>query len=63
MRSSWVPGLGHELDAEGKYRAPKDVARERIAWILENHQAEPIPDDKQKEITRILAAADHELKE
>jgi trimethylamine---corrinoid protein Co-methyltransferase len=63
IRSSWVPGLTHELDAEAKFRDPKDVARERMAWILENHEVEPIPEDKQKEIACILAAADEELKD
>jgi len=63
MRTSWVPGLGHELDAEAKFRDPNDVARERLAWILENHETEPLPEDKQQEVARILAAADQELKE
>ena len=62
MRSSWVPGLSHELDAESKFRDPTDVARERMAWILENHEVEPLPEDKQKEINRILTTADKELK-
>jgi trimethylamine--corrinoid protein Co-methyltransferase len=63
MRANWAPGLGHELDNQGKFRDPKDVARERLTWILKNHQPEPLPGDQRKEIKKILAAADKELKE
>jgi len=62
MRQSWVPGLNNQLDSEGKYRDPVEVAREKIAWILENYQVEPLPDDQQQELKKILAAADKEIK-
>jgi hypothetical protein len=45
----------------GKYRNPVEYARERVAWILENHHPEPPPPDVQKEIDQILASADREL--
>jgi len=38
-----------------------EVARERVRWILENHQPEPLEKAKQDELTRILAAAGKEL--
>ena len=62
MRTSMVRGVVHQLDAMGQYRDPIDYARERVAWILENHHPEPPPDEVQREIDRILAAADKELK-
>lgn len=62
MRTSMVRGVIHQLDDQGKYRPPLEVAREKLAWILENHHPEPPPDDVQKEINRIIAAADKELK-
>jgi trimethylamine--corrinoid protein Co-methyltransferase len=62
MRKNWAPGLGHELDNEGKFRDPRDIARERLSWILKHHQPDPLPEDKHKEIRKILAAADKELK-
>ena len=62
MRSSWSPGLGHSLDPEGKYRPIKEVAREKLDWILNNHQPLPLEAEKQKELTKILLAADKELK-
>jgi trimethylamine--corrinoid protein Co-methyltransferase len=61
MRTAMKPGLGHQMDAEGKYRDPLEVARERVKWILDNYRPEPLEKAKQAELTRILAAADKEL--
>ena len=61
MRSSWVPGLGHNLTPDGKYRDPQEAAKEKIRWILENHEPEPLEVEKQKEIAKILSNADREL--
>ncbi|MBL7161786.1 MAG: trimethylamine methyltransferase family protein [Anaerolineales bacterium] len=63
MRTSMVRGVLHQLDSMGRYRNPVDYAREKVAWILENHQPEPPSADVQLEIDRIVAAADKELKE
>ena len=54
-------GLTHEMDAKGKYRDPLKVAREKVKWILENYQPEPLEKAKKAELTRILQAADREL--
>lgn len=62
MRTAMVRGVIHQLDAMGQYRDPVEYARERVTWIMENHHPEPPPDDVQREIDRILAAADRELK-
>jgi trimethylamine--corrinoid protein Co-methyltransferase len=40
------------------YRDPVDVAREKLDWILKNHQPEPLDPNQQKELSRILASAD-----
>jgi trimethylamine--corrinoid protein Co-methyltransferase len=61
IRTSLVRGVTHELDENNKYREPREVARERVRWILENHQPEPLEKAKQDELTRILAAAEKEL--
>jgi trimethylamine--corrinoid protein Co-methyltransferase len=62
MRTSMVRGVIHQLDTMGKYRDPVEYAREKVAWILENHHPEPPSPEEQKEIDRIIAAADRELK-
>ena len=62
MRTSMVRALTHQLGTDGKYLHPREVARERVRWILENHHPEPPTADVQKELDRILAAADKELK-
>jgi trimethylamine--corrinoid protein Co-methyltransferase len=61
MRTAMVPGLGHQMDAEGRYRDPLEVAREKVKWILEHYEPEPLESAKQAELTRILAAADKEI--
>jgi trimethylamine--corrinoid protein Co-methyltransferase len=62
MRTAMVRGVQHQLDANGKYRHPVEYAREKTAWILENHHPEPPSPEVQQEIDRILATADKELK-
>ncbi len=54
-------GITHEVDAKGRYRDPLEVAREKVKWILENYEPEPLEKAKQAELTRILKAADKEL--
>lgn len=62
MRTSMVRSVLHQLDPMGKFRDPVEYAREKVAWILENHHPEPPSPEVQVEIDRILAAADKELK-
>jgi trimethylamine--corrinoid protein Co-methyltransferase len=61
IRNSLVRGVTHELDSNSKYRDPREVARERVRWILKNHQPEPLDPNQQAELAQILAAADKEL--
>jgi trimethylamine---corrinoid protein Co-methyltransferase len=61
IRSSLVRGVTHELDSNSKYRDPREVARDRVKWILANHHPEPLEKSQQAELTHILAAADKEL--
>jgi trimethylamine--corrinoid protein Co-methyltransferase len=62
MRNAMVRGIIHQLDALGQYRDPVEYAREKVAWILENHHPEPPSDDVQRELQRILSVADEELR-
>jgi trimethylamine--corrinoid protein Co-methyltransferase len=62
MRTAMVRSTAQQLDAKGKYRDQVEYARERVTWILENHHPEPPPADVQREIDRILAAADKEIR-
>jgi trimethylamine--corrinoid protein Co-methyltransferase len=61
MRTSLVRGVTHQLDEHNKYRDPHEVACEKVKWIIENHEPDPLDSKQQSEITRILAAADKEL--
>jgi trimethylamine--corrinoid protein Co-methyltransferase len=62
MRSAMVRSVIHHLDSIGNYRDPVEYSREKVAWILENHHPEPPSAEVQREIDRILATADKELK-
>jgi trimethylamine--corrinoid protein Co-methyltransferase len=48
-------------DKDGGYRDPFEVARENTDWILENHHPEPLSENQQSELTRIIKAAEREL--
>jgi trimethylamine--corrinoid protein Co-methyltransferase len=61
MRESMKRAVTHELDADGKYRDPMQVAREKVDWILKNHHPEPLEKDQQAELKRILQVAGDEL--
>ncbi len=61
MRTTMKPALPHQIGPDGKYRDPLEVAREKVKWILDNHQPQPLERAKQAELTRILDAADREL--
>ena len=61
MRTTMVPAITHQKDLQGKYRDPREVARDKVSWILENHQPEPLEEAQKAELARILAAADREL--
>jgi len=61
MRTAMKPAITHHSGPDGKYRDPLEVAREKVAWILDNYQPEPLEAAKRAELARILAAADREL--
>ena len=63
MRTSMVRGVTHQLDSIGKYRDPREYAREKTKWILDNHHPEPPSDEIQKEINQILKVAEKDLKD
>lgn len=46
---------------DGKYRDVIEVAREKTDWILENHHPEPLSKEQQRELSRIVEAAEKEL--
>lgn len=61
MPTAMVRGVQHQLGAAGKYRDPVEYAREKVAWILENHHPEPPSAEVQKEINQILIVADKQM--
>jgi trimethylamine--corrinoid protein Co-methyltransferase len=62
MRDAVVRGITHVAGADGHFRDPIDVARERADEIMTNYEPEPLDADKAAELTKILARADAELR-
>jgi trimethylamine--corrinoid protein Co-methyltransferase len=61
MPKAMKRSVTQQLNAEGKYREPIEVAREKTDWILKNHRADPLEDTKKVELSRILKAAGREM--
>jgi trimethylamine--corrinoid protein Co-methyltransferase len=62
FRESMVRGITHQIGEDGKYQEPRQVAIDKVKWILENHHPDPLEPEKQSELRRILAAADKEIR-
>jgi trimethylamine--corrinoid protein Co-methyltransferase len=62
FRESMVRGITHQIGEDGKYREPRQVAIDKVNWILENHHPDPLEPEKQSALQRILAAADKEIR-
>ncbi len=62
MREAVTPAITHEVGPDGAFRDPLDVARERAEELWRDYLPEPLEEDKAAELTRILAAADAELR-
>jgi trimethylamine--corrinoid protein Co-methyltransferase len=57
MRTALVRAVTHQLSPDGQYRPPRDVVRDQVAWILENHHPEPLEKPIQEELARIIKTA------
>ena len=63
MKETVERSIGQQIGPDGvRYRDPVDVARERGVAILEGYRPEPLDEDEQGELRRIVAAADAELR-
>jgi trimethylamine--corrinoid protein Co-methyltransferase len=62
MREAVVPAITHGPGDGGTFRDPVEVARERAEALWRDYVPEPLEDDKAAELTRILAAADADLR-
>jgi trimethylamine--corrinoid protein Co-methyltransferase len=61
IRTAMKRAITHQLNEESKYRNPREVARQKVSWILENHHPEPLEKHVQDEISRIIQSATREL--
>jgi trimethylamine--corrinoid protein Co-methyltransferase len=64
MKETVERSIGQEIGPDGThYRDPLEVARERGVAILDGYAPEALDEDKQRELRRIVAAADAELRD
>jgi trimethylamine--corrinoid protein Co-methyltransferase len=61
MHQHVFSNLSGQPAASGSLRDPIEVAREKINWILENHQPQPLEAVQQDELAHVLVAADQEF--
>jgi hypothetical protein len=56
-----VRAITQEIGVDGNYRDPLEAARDKVDWILKNHQPEPLEQGKRDELSRILEVAGREM--
>jgi trimethylamine--corrinoid protein Co-methyltransferase len=61
MRRRVFSDLTAQPAQDGTLRDPVEVAQDKVNWILSHHYPMPLEEAQQREISRILRAADHEL--
>ena len=61
LRKFEFSDIVHVPDIAGGYRDPVELAVEKTNWILENHHPDPLEENQQIELNRILKAAEKEL--
>lgn len=61
MRHGMKRSVTQQIDADGNYKPVHEVAREKFAWIYENHHPDPLDETIQVELDRILEVAGREL--
>jgi trimethylamine---corrinoid protein Co-methyltransferase len=62
MREAVRPAITHQQGPDGAFRDPIEVARDKAEWIWREYVPEPLDPAKAAELTRILAAADADLR-
>jgi trimethylamine---corrinoid protein Co-methyltransferase len=63
MREAVRPAITHQPGLDGVFRDPASVARERAEELWRDYRPVPLEEDKAAELSRILAAADAELRD
>lgn len=61
MRHEMKRAVTQHIDQQGSYKPVQEVAREKFAWIYENHHPEPLEQAVRDELTRILEVAGKNL--
>ena len=62
MREAVKPAITHQPGPDGAFRDPLGVAREKAQWIWREYRPEPLDPVKAAELSKILKAADSELR-
>jgi len=64
MREIWIPQLTHpRISTNGSPKTDiRKRAKDKLEWILAEHQPEPLENDVQHELRSMLGAAQREIK-
>jgi trimethylamine--corrinoid protein Co-methyltransferase len=60
IRDFWLSPLQRQKDEQGEHRDPRELALEVFKEIERSHHPEPLPDEKLKELERIIQSAENE---
>jgi trimethylamine--corrinoid protein Co-methyltransferase len=63
LRDFRLSPIHRQRDEQGETRDPREVALEQYIQLEANHHPEPLPDEVNKELDRIMAAVDAEARE
>lgn len=62
LRKLWKPSVRHQWDPSQKgFKNIMESAKEKIEWIWNNYQPEQVSQEVDRELTRLLAAAEKDL--
>lgn len=62
IRELWEPGICSQWSPKkSAFRDPKQVVKERVQWIIDNHIPNPLDSKVCKELSKIVRAAEREL--
>ncbi|MCF8068702.1 MAG: trimethylamine methyltransferase family protein [Desulfobacterales bacterium] len=62
IRKVWTSGMAFQWDStESVFRDPREAAREKTRWILENYEPKPLSGEVKEELKNIIREAEKEL--
>lgn len=62
LQKIWNPGITHQWSPEKRdFKDPQEAAKEKIEWILDNHEPKPLDQKVREEIKGVIDKAEEQL--